>query len=63
MQPRFLGGGSQSYVDYIVFGSFQSERIISNFELLEADDPLWDWRERMLNLYNGYARNADCAMA
>jgi len=26
-------------------------------ELLAPEDPLCQWRERMLDLYNGFARN------
>lgn len=54
----FLAGARPAYIDYIVFGSFQWERIISNYELLDKDDILWAWRERMLDLYDGYARAA-----
>ncbi|NQV20381.1 MAG: glutathione S-transferase N-terminal domain-containing protein [Rhodospirillales bacterium] len=58
----FLGGQSPAYIDYIAFSSFQWERIISNFELLDENDILWAWRERMLDLYDGYARKAARAM-
>jgi hypothetical protein len=29
------------------------------FELLDDGDILWAWRERMLDLYDGYARKAN----
>jgi len=54
-QP-FLGGAAPRYPDYIVFGGFQWARTISGFALLEADDPIAAWRERMLDLYGGLAR-------
>jgi len=54
----FLGGESPAYADYIVFGEFQYARCISRVELIEADDPIYDWRERMLDLYDGFARAA-----
>lgn len=56
-QP-FLGGDSPLYADYIVFGGFQWARAISSFALLEADDPIVPWRERMLDLFDGLARKA-----
>jgi glutathione S-transferase len=54
-QP-FLGGATPLYPDYIVFGGFQWARTISDFALLEADDPIAAWRERMLDLFDGLAR-------
>jgi len=54
-QP-FLGGSAPLYPDYIVFGGFQWARTISDFALIEADDPIAAWRERMLDLFGGLAR-------
>jgi glutathione S-transferase len=54
-QP-FLGGAAALYPDYIVFGGFQWARTTSDFALLEADDPIAAWRERMLDLHDGLAR-------
>jgi glutathione S-transferase len=54
-QP-FLGGAAPLYPDYIVFGGFQWARTISDYVLLEADDPIAAWRERMLDLFGGLAR-------
>ena len=56
-QP-FLGGDKPLYADYIVFGGFQWARCISTFPLLEADDPIVPWRERMLDAFDGLARRA-----
>jgi glutathione S-transferase len=56
-QP-FFGGKSPLYADYIVFGGFQWARAISSFTLLEADDPIVPWRQRMLDLFDGMARKA-----
>ncbi len=44
--------------DYIIFSGFQWARCISRFELLEAGDPLHQWRERMLDLFDGTAAKA-----
>jgi glutathione S-transferase len=54
-QP-FLGGDKPLYADYIAFGGFQWARCISPFRLLEPDDPVAGWRERMLDLFGGLAR-------
>ena len=54
----FVCGSAPAYADYIVFGAFQWARAISDFELLEPDDPVRGWRGRMLDLYDGLARRA-----
>jgi glutathione S-transferase len=56
-QP-FLAGHEPGYADYIVFGAFQWARCTSAFKLLEADDPVYAWREQMLDLFGGLAREA-----
>lgn len=56
-QP-FIGGDKPLYADYIVFGGFQWARCISSFKLLEPDDPVTAWRERMLDLFSGLARES-----
>jgi glutathione S-transferase len=54
-QP-FLSGLKPSYADHILFSPFQWARIASPFQVLEADDALAAWRERMLDLHGGFAR-------
>jgi glutathione S-transferase len=56
-QP-FLAGDAPLYPDYIVFGSFQWVRCISDYALLAADDPIAAWRRRMLGLFDGLAGKA-----
>jgi glutathione S-transferase len=56
-QP-FIGGDKPLYADYIVFGGFQWARCISSFKLLEPDDPVTAWRERMLDLFSALARES-----
>jgi len=51
----FLAGRSPAYADYAVFGPFQWARMISPYSLLEKDDPVYAWRERMLDLFGGMA--------
>jgi glutathione S-transferase len=56
-QP-FLGGERPLYADYAVFGPFQWARCISPFPLLEEDDPVRLWRDRLLDCFDGLARAA-----
>jgi glutathione S-transferase len=54
-QP-YLAGGKPLYADYILFGCFMWARSISSFRLLTSDDPIYSWRERMLDAMGGLAR-------
>ncbi len=54
----FLSGKLPLYADYSVFGFFMWARCISDFELLDTDDPLDGWRNRLLDAFDGMARNA-----
>jgi len=56
-QP-FLGGEQPNYADYIVFGPFQWARAISGFQLLQRDDPVYVWREKLLDAFGGVARKS-----
>jgi glutathione S-transferase len=54
----FLGGTEPLYADYALFGPFQWARCISPFALLEEDDPVKLWRDRLLDRFDGLARKA-----
>mgnify|MGYP003678977905 FL=1 len=54
----FLSGDAAAYGDYIVFGAFAWARAISDYPLLKADDPVYAWRERMLDMFGGMPRKA-----
>src|SRR5947209_8267978 len=41
-----------------VFGGFQWARVVSPFKLLEQDDPVYAWRERLLDAFDGMARQS-----
>ncbi|MBQ8104212.1 MAG: glutathione S-transferase family protein [Afipia sp.] len=56
-QP-YIGGESPNYADYIVFGPFQWARATSPFRLLKEDDPVYAWREKLLDAFGGMARNS-----
>jgi glutathione S-transferase len=54
----YLGGAVPNYADYIVFGGFQWARVVSPFKLLDAGDPIYAWRERLLDAFDGLARKS-----
>ncbi len=56
----FICGENAGYADYVVFSQFQWARITSPFQLLGKDDPVYQWRERMLDLFDGFARDTMC---
>jgi glutathione S-transferase len=58
VQYAFLGGHGPSYADYVLFGAFQWARAMCPTRLLEPDDPVFAWREKMLDLFDGFARAA-----
>jgi hypothetical protein len=41
-----------------VFGAFQWARVVSPFKLLMEDDPVYAWRERLLDAFDGMARTS-----
>ena len=56
-QP-WLGGAAPSYADHIVAGTLMWPRCASRFELLEDNDPVAQWQQRILDLYGGLGRSA-----
>jgi len=52
----FLGGAAPCYADYIAMSPLQWARIIDAAPVLETDDTLLPWFERMLDLFDGFAR-------
>ena len=54
----FLAGAAPAYADYVVFGACQWARAISDFVLLAPGDPVAAWRGRMLDLFEGLARES-----
>ena len=55
---EFLSGSAPAYGDYIVFGAFAWARSISDLALLKPDDPVYAWRNRLLDLYDGMPRSS-----
>ena len=55
-QRRFLGGDAPAYADHILFGVLQWARIVSTATVLEPNDAVTAWFERVLDLYDGVGR-------
>ena len=60
-EQKFLAGEHPAYPDYALAGAFLWACIASPLELLEPDDPVHAWRERMLDLFDGMGRKAKAA--
>ena len=58
-QP-WICGAAPAYADAILFSVFQWARVMSPQDVLE-DGPSREWRERMLDLHAGFARQAPAA--
>ena len=56
-QP-WLGGAAPDYADYIVLGSLQWPRSVSPIVLLAEDDPVHQWQQRGLALFDGLGARA-----
>ncbi len=56
-QP-YVAGQKPAYADYIVFGALQWMRCGSPFPALRQDDPVFAYRERLLDLFEGLGRKA-----
>ncbi|MDF2119313.1 glutathione S-transferase family protein [Roseiarcaceae bacterium H3SJ34-1] len=57
-RQKFICGATPAFADYIVFGVFMWAHCVSHVMLIEGEDPVQAWRERMLDLYDGLARKA-----
>lgn len=57
-EQAFIAGAAPAFADYIVFGGLQWARCVSPVALLEKTDPVYAWRERLLDAFDGVGRNA-----
>ncbi|XGV97993.1 MAG: glutathione S-transferase N-terminal domain-containing protein [Leptolyngbya sp. BL-A-14] len=57
-QQPYLGGEQPYAADYMVFAHFQWARAVCPISLLEKDDPVYQWRDRLLDAFDGYARSS-----
>lgn len=56
-QP-YLGGATATFADYVVFSTFLWARAVSPIQLLTSTDPVYQWRDRLLDAFDRYARQA-----
>ncbi len=54
----WLGGDGPNYADYVLFGSLQWANVVSPDPILPSDSAAARWFDRMLDLHDGYGRNA-----
>ncbi len=54
----YLGGSEANYSDYTLFSALQWAHVISGTTFLPADFAATAWFERVLDLFEGYARRA-----
>ena len=57
-QQPYVAGSQPAFSDYIVFGILQWMRCGSPFPALSKDDPVFTYRERLLDLFDGLGRKA-----
>ena len=57
----WLGGDHPLFVDYMLFGTLQWPRVASTFPMMETDDPVAQWFERVLDLHGGLGRSMPAA--
>lgn len=55
---KFLGGDTPNLSDYNVFSVFMWQRVLTSETLYEMPQAVESWIERMLDLFDGYARGA-----
>ncbi len=55
-ESPFLGGDYPSYSDYVALSPFIWARTVSAFAIIKSGDPVYDWFQRVLDLYDGLAR-------
>jgi glutathione S-transferase len=60
-RQAWFGGEAPSYADHILAGTLMWPRCASRFELLDSQDPVASWLDRVMDLYGGLGRSAMCA--
>ena len=55
-ESPYLAGESPLYGDYALFGTCKFLELCSSLVIFPEDDPISKWYERMLDLFDGYAR-------
>jgi glutathione S-transferase len=55
---KFMGGRTPNFSDYIMVGIFQWMRCGSRLKVFEESDDVFDYQERLLDLYDGLGRSS-----
>ena len=53
---NFFDGDSPAYIDYMIYGLFQWSRGVSTVQIVADDSPLFAWRARMDDLFDGLGK-------
>lgn len=61
VRNKFLGGEKPNLCDYFVFSPLMWQRSVTSETLYEIPQAVEAWKERMLDLFDGYARQAKSA--
>lgn len=57
------GTDKPAMADYLLFGVLQWARVCSSYSLVDADDTIAIWMEKMLDMYDGLGRATQAAKA
>lgn len=57
-QSNYLAGSSPDYSDYILFGTLMWPYMVCRNNPIDMTGSVGDWLNRMLDLFDGYARSA-----
>ena len=57
-EAEFVAGAAPDYSDYVLFGTLMWPYMVCRDNPLEMTGPVGLWFERMLDLFDGYARSA-----
>ena len=52
----FFHGSQPAYTDYIMYGLFQWAKGVSALTIISPDEPLYDWRAKMDDLFGGLGK-------
>jgi hypothetical protein len=55
---KFMGGRTPNFSDYIMVGIFQWMRCGSRLKVFKESDDVFDYQERLLDLYDGLGRSS-----
>jgi len=56
-EQSFIGGERPTYADFTLFGTLQWARCTSTFAILDPNDPIRHWFERLLEDYDGVGKS------